>query len=463
MRVAHVDHGSGPEPRRSLAVRPQIHPPRVGHSMLKRNGGPRKARRTHVDPIGPGSETLACDDSGLGLDAHGADPQLAAQPIRHATRAVAARANERPIVVIDQHVGRGSCGLRIAEHHHLIVAEARRPVDGARVFRGRTHGRAAQVEHENGVASPIHARDRAISERMARYQALASFWSSSARRPTQAGRPVDRSGAELRHRVAQAVIGDRRGGGARRGFSCVRGDWCGPALLLERRQRALPEGDLVDASPAEMRVRPSHDHRGAVLRLERERAFHPQHQGRASDRRVRIAFGGPGRPLQLDGSGMTREGLADDGRPIGDQACFAQTARGQCLGDQPGSEFSQRLGAASRALHHRLGTESKKAGHEVDGMSANVSALASEAKRKAIVARTLAWWDRSRRSLAWRAEPGEIPDPYRVWLSEVLLQQTTAQAVAPYYHAFTAKWPTVEDLALAAIEDIMSEFAGLGY
>jgi A/G-specific adenine glycosylase len=110
-----------------------------------------------------------------------------------------------------------------------------------------------------------------------------------------------------------------------------------------------------------------------------------------------------------------------------------------------------------------LGADSKKAGHEVDGMSANVSALASEAKRKAIVARTLAWWDRSRRSLAWRAEPGEIPDPYRVWLSEVLLQQTTAQAAAPYYQAFTARWPRVEDLAGASLEDVIGAFAGLGY
>jgi A/G-specific adenine glycosylase len=225
----------------------------------------------------------------------------------------------------------------------------------------------------------------------------------------------------------------------------------------------LPEGDLVDASPAEVGVRPSHDHRGAVLRLERESAFHPQHQGRARDRRVRIAFGGPRRPLQLDWSGMAREVLADNGRPIGDEARFAQTARGHGLGDQPGGEFSQRLGAAARALHHRLGADSKKAGHEVDGMSANVSALASEAKRKAIVARTLAWWDRSRRSLAWRAEPGEIPDPYRVWLSEVLLQQTTAQAAAPYYQAFTARWPRVEDLAGASLEDVIGAFAGLGY
>jgi A/G-specific adenine glycosylase len=102
-------------------------------------------------------------------------------------------------------------------------------------------------------------------------------------------------------------------------------------------------------------------------------------------------------------------------------------------------------------------------GHEGKSMSANVSALASEAKRKALVARTLTWWDRHRRALAWRARPGETPDPYRVWLSEVLLQQTTAQAATPYYQAFIAKWPRVEDLAAAPVESVMSAFAGLGY
>ena len=66
-------------------------------------------------------------------------------------------------------------------------------------------------------------------------------------------------------------------------------------------------------------------------------------------------------------------------------------------------------------------------------------------------------------SLAWRAEPGETPDPYRVWLSEVLLQQTTAQAATPYYQAFVETWPTVEDLAAAPIEAVISAFAGLGY
>jgi len=94
-------------------------------------------------------------------------------------------------------------------------------------------------------------------------------------------------------------------------------------------------------------------------------------------------------------------------------------------------------------------------------MGANVSAPGLEAK--AIVGRTLRWWDRHRRVLAWRAAPGEAPDPYRVWLSEVLLQQTTAQAATPYYEAFIAKWPRVEDLAAAPAEAVVGVFAGLGY
>ena len=96
-------------------------------------------------------------------------------------------------------------------------------------------------------------------------------------------------------------------------------------------------------------------------------------------------------------------------------------------------------------------------------MNLNVSLLGAQAKRNEIVARTLDWWDQNRRELAWRAAPGETPDPYRVWLSEVLLQQTTAQAATPYYQAFVAKWPTVEDLAAAPHEAVISAFAGLGY
>ncbi len=96
-------------------------------------------------------------------------------------------------------------------------------------------------------------------------------------------------------------------------------------------------------------------------------------------------------------------------------------------------------------------------------MADNVGGLLSPAKRNTLRERVLAWWDANRRKLAWRAEPGETPDPYRVWLSEVLLQQTTVQAVTPYYGRFVAAWPTVADLAAAPREAVMSAFAGLGY
>ena len=75
----------------------------------------------------------------------------------------------------------------------------------------------------------------------------------------------------------------------------------------------------------------------------------------------------------------------------------------------------------------------------------------------------LAWYDRDRRILPWRAAPGEAADPYRVWLSEVMLQQTTVAAVIPYFNAFVERWPTVGSLAAAGNDDIMAAWAGLGY
>ncbi len=76
----------------------------------------------------------------------------------------------------------------------------------------------------------------------------------------------------------------------------------------------------------------------------------------------------------------------------------------------------------------------------------------------------LDWYDSHARRLPWRAGPGEpAPDPYRVWLSEVMLQQTTVAAVGPYFARFVARWPTVEALAAAPEADVMAEWAGLGY
>lgn len=76
----------------------------------------------------------------------------------------------------------------------------------------------------------------------------------------------------------------------------------------------------------------------------------------------------------------------------------------------------------------------------------------------------LDWYDRHGRSLAWRSDPGSAaPDPYRVWLSEIMLQQTTTAHATPYFQAFTARWPDVRALAAAEDADVMAAWAGLGY
>ncbi len=83
--------------------------------------------------------------------------------------------------------------------------------------------------------------------------------------------------------------------------------------------------------------------------------------------------------------------------------------------------------------------------------------------RPGLQAAMLGWYDRERRDFPWRAKPGEAADPYRVWLSEVMLQQTTTKAVIPYFLNFTQRWPDVAALAEAPREDVMAAWAGLGY
>jgi len=75
----------------------------------------------------------------------------------------------------------------------------------------------------------------------------------------------------------------------------------------------------------------------------------------------------------------------------------------------------------------------------------------------------LRWYDRHRRVLPWRALPGETPDPYRVWLSEIMLQQTTVKAVGPYFLKFIDRWPNVTHMAAASLDDVLRMWAGLGY
>ena len=75
----------------------------------------------------------------------------------------------------------------------------------------------------------------------------------------------------------------------------------------------------------------------------------------------------------------------------------------------------------------------------------------------------LRWYAVDKRALPWRAVEGETPDPYRIWLSEVMLQQTTVAAVRPYFEKFTALWPSVRQLAAAEEAEVMRAWAGLGY
>src|SRR5690606_36367361 len=85
-----------------------------------------------------------------------------------------------------------------------------------------------------------------------------------------------------------------------------------------------------------------------------------------------------------------------------------------------------------------------------------------------VAAKLLAWYDAHHRKLPWRISPraaaaGQRPDPYRIWLSEVMLQQTTVEAVKAYFARFIEQWPTVAALAAADVDDVMKAWAGLGY
>jgi len=87
----------------------------------------------------------------------------------------------------------------------------------------------------------------------------------------------------------------------------------------------------------------------------------------------------------------------------------------------------------------------------------------SAGKSPDIAPALLAWYDRHRRVLPWRALVGATTDPYRVWLSEIMLQQTTVATVGPYFARFLERWPDVEALAAAPLDRVLQQWAGLGY
>src|SRR5690349_117740 len=94
--------------------------------------------------------------------------------------------------------------------------------------------------------------------------------------------------------------------------------------------------------------------------------------------------------------------------------------------------------------------------------SAPATVSKANATRENLRKSLLNWYDRSGRELPWRVRTGR-PDPYRVWLSEVMLQQTTVAAVGPFFAKFVERWPDVAALAAAPREDVLEAWAGLGY
>jgi A/G-specific adenine glycosylase len=106
---------------------------------------------------------------------------------------------------------------------------------------------------------------------------------------------------------------------------------------------------------------------------------------------------------------------------------------------------------------------SSAAAGDKNNKRASFAAAGDKNNKVADAAALLAWYDRHRRTLPWRAPKGERADPYRVWLSEIMLQQTTVRAVAPYYARFLARWPDVRALAAAPLDDVLKAWAGLGY
>src|SRR5499427_3528897 len=149
---------------------------------------------------------------------------------------------------------------------------------------------------------------------------------------------------------------------------------------------------------------------------------------------------------------------ADDIRPAGYDLGRGKALRPEGIAQGGAEQFGKRPGKTARSLGHE---------DTACAIVGTMTVAARSSRRKKVPlpepAELLAWYDRHARVLPWRARKGEHADPYRVWLSEIMLQQTTVKAVAPYYARFISRWPTVDALAAASLDDVLRAWAGLGY
>ena len=169
---------------------------------------------------------------------------------------------------------------------------------------------------------------------------------------------------------------------------------------------------------------------------------------------------------------MVSNRAADNRRPVGHQRRLGKAVTAKGWTRNPGTRHRSRNQTIGRTgASRRPGGRISRGGHDraripqFGGMlyPAAMPILDAAASPAAVTSALLAWYDRERRHLPWRAAPGDSADPYRVWLSEVMLQQTTVAAVIPYFTRFLESWPTVAALANAPTEAVMQAWAGLGY
>ena len=215
--------------------------------------------------------------------------------------------------------------------------------------------------------------------------------------------------------------------------------------------------------------------RGEMLRLKPEAGVHPQHESRRLSRRLFAALARRRvgrlrpplrRPLQRGGRADTRDSRPDDLAPAQEQGSFAKAARGDERVEFARNVIRERarfkaFGAHGDA-HWTCGDAALLAGARLRPLSIALM-IKPRARSTKPGAALLAWYDVHRRELPWRARAGEAPDPYRVWLSEIMLQQTTVATVKERYAAFLSRWPAIDDLARAPLDDVLAQWAGLGY
>ena len=170
---------------------------------------------------------------------------------------------------------------------------------------------------------------------------------------------------------------------------------------------------------------------------------------------------------------------ADDGRPFGNDAGFCEPSSAKNRPRQFRHQCRQRPNAANAIDKscRRLRLVVFLFAAQISGsVACRYTSLAPMARRLKSSSRStdthraaegaaelLSWYDCHRRRMPWRSLPGETPDPYCVWLSEIMLQQTTVAAVEPYFGEFLKRWPNVRALAAAELDDVLHGWQGLGY